>query len=72
MMQKTEKKRLKPWNMGIHLGVLSESYPKNTNMMVFNHVCAPVLRTQVAVRLEVLKVPILYCWPEAIQPWNRF
>ena len=30
----TEKneKWLKPWHMGTHLGVLSESYPMNTNM----------------------------------------
>ena len=31
MVQKTGK-LLKPWHMGTHLRVLSESYPMNTNM----------------------------------------
>ena len=29
MMKKTTEKWLKPWNMGTHLRVLSESYPMN-------------------------------------------
>ena len=35
MIQKTWKKLLKPWQMGTHLRVLSESYPMNTNMTGF-------------------------------------
>ena len=34
MMQKHEK-LLKPWHMGTHLKVLSESYPMNTNKTGF-------------------------------------
>ena len=32
---KNPEKLLKPWQMGTHLRVLSESYPKNTNMTGF-------------------------------------
>ena len=32
MIQKNLKKSLKPWEMGTHLTVLSESFPMNTNM----------------------------------------
>ena len=42
-MQKKLKKRLKPWHLGTHLRVLSESYPMNTNMTWFSktfHPCA--------------------------------
>ena len=35
MQKKDKEKLLKPWHMGTHLRVLSESYPMNTNMTGF-------------------------------------
>ena len=35
IMQKKSERCLKPWNMGTHLRILSESYPMNTNITGF-------------------------------------
>ena len=55
--KKTEK-RLKPWHMGTHLRVLSESYPMYTNMTGFRwfskNLCILVLWTKVAWALKGL------------------
>ena len=59
MMQKNWK-WLKPWQMGTHLRVLSESYPINTNMTGFGWFseifCILVLLTKVAPGLEGLNI----------------
>ena len=53
------RKWLKPWQMGTHMRVLSESYPMSTNMTgfrwfseVFRNLCILVLWTKVASALE--------------------
>ena len=36
---KNHEKRSKPWHVGIHLRVLCESFPMNTNMTGFGWFC---------------------------------
>ena len=61
---KKTRKWLKPWHIGTHLRVLSESYLMNTNMTGFGWLsryrCILVLWTKVARALEGLKVKYLY------------
>ena len=55
-------KKLKPWQMGTHQRVLSESCPMNTNMTGlrwFSKICILVLRTKVASALEGLTHSLL-------------
>ena len=67
-MQKNPEKWLKPWQMGTHLKVLSESYLMDTNMTGFRRFskknCILVLWTKVASALEGLIVSVLPSCPE--------